>query len=750
MQPAAQKAELSTRASFAVTADAATGYQWQRDSGSGWQDIAGATSASYTTGFLLAGDDGAKFRVTVSNAAGSLASDAASLSVTAPVLELKLLAGSIAGPGYEDGALSDAKFDSPMAIARDVSGNLYVSDSSAVRKITPAGVVSTLAGKPGVSGHVDGAGPQARFGLIRSMAVDGQGNVYVGESNDGYFIRKVTPAGVVSSLAGMRLNAGGHSTGQIDGVGAAASFNTLEQMAADRAGNLYVADFNRLRKVQPDGTVTTVQSLTCGSCFSGPAGFDTNLFFPSGIVIDGADNIWVMDRGVLRKITPAGVVFDVAGDGVWWRSPDGNTALLDGQGIAASFGIEHGRLALASNGNLLVAQTPSYQKSVIRTVTPSGLVTTIAGQGSAPGAHDGPGAQATFGFVFGLAADSSGGAYIPDRDNSAIRYVSSAGVVSTLAGMAEARDQGSADGKGAAARFKLPGALAVDGAGNAVVSDCGNATLRKITRDGAVTTVAGTAGQPGQVDGKGSASQIQCASALVFGNDGTLFFNGASPGADIALRRMALDGTVGTWTVRQSVLAQPVVSGLAVHGSGDVLAAVNQPGTVGNSFILRLTANGTSEVFSSYAVPPELTGWGFAALSGNGQGQWIATEYGPAAFVNVPLELSAISAAGVRKPLDARAIANTIAERTVAAAVLDARGDVYVMNGTGLWKIAADGTVATVIANLDVLTTRLGTAPRLRNVRGMAVWGPNQLLVTAENAVLVLTVPGVACDCKGR
>ncbi|HEY0955449.1 MAG TPA: hypothetical protein VGE36_11870 [Roseateles sp.] len=702
---------------------------------------------------MLAGDQGAKFRVNVSNAGGSLTSDAAILNVTVPALELKLLAGSIAGPGYEDGPSRDAKFRSPLAITRDAAGNLYVADSGAVRKITPAGMVSTLAGKANESGNVDGVGSQARFGLIVSMTVDGQGNVYVAERNlgtTGNFIRKVSPAGVVSFVAGTVLKNGG-ATWQADGVGAAASFQFIGQMAVDRSGNLYVTDAKGLRKVQPDGTVTTLASFTCGFCLYGAGELD----YPGAVVVDRADNIWALDRGMLRKITPEGLIFDVAGNGAYWwiNAP---AEMVDGQGTSASFG-NSGlvSLNLDSNGNLLLAQDTSYWNGVVRRITPSGMVTTIAGQGTSPAGHDGPAAEATFGSLLNLAADSNGGVYIADSKNSAIRYLSSAGVVSTAAGAMETRDQGSTDGKGAAARFKLPGAVAVDAVGNAVVSDCGNATLRKITRDGVVTTVAGAAGQPGQVDGKGAASRVECPTAMVFGSDLTLYFNGGPVGADVALRRLAADGTVDTWRVRQSALTQPVVEGLAVTTGTDVFAAVNQPDTVGNSFVLRLAANGTSSVFASYPVQPALKGKGFSGLAGNSQGSFFATEY---TSIDPPYEgmenfdMSRISATGIRTP------AGPSVDARYGRAVLDALGNAYVIarwpsfptDSAELQKITPDGTVTTVLGNAYEPTTRLGTAPTLRNARGLAIWGPNQLLVTTENAVLIATVPGVACDCKGR
>jgi secreted PhoX family phosphatase len=127
-------------------------------------------------------------------------------------LSLELLAGDIGGPGNLDGAGAEARFNFPDGVAVDRAGNLYVADTgnSTIRKITAAGVVTTLAGAPGIQGSADGTGADARFASPAGVAVDSAGNLYVADGNT--TLRKVTPAGVVTTLAGTAGMAGSACT----------------------------------------------------------------------------------------------------------------------------------------------------------------------------------------------------------------------------------------------------------------------------------------------------------------------------------------------------------------------------------------------------------------------------------------------------------------------------------------------------------------------------------------------------------
>jgi hypothetical protein len=232
-------------------------------------------------------------------------------TATGPAYPVITLAGFAYSYGSTDGIGSVARFSSPTGVAADAAGIVYVADSSngTIRKITPTGKVATFAGLAGFYGSTDGTGSAARFQTPVAVAVDNAGTVYVAER---YTIRKITPAGVVTTLAGL---AG--SPGTADGVGSAARFNSPEGVAVDAAGNVYVADTtsNTIRKVTPAGEVTTLAGLAGASGTADGVGSAARFFWPTGIAVDGAGTVYVADRlnNRIRKITPAGAVTTLAG-----------------------------------------------------------------------------------------------------------------------------------------------------------------------------------------------------------------------------------------------------------------------------------------------------------------------------------------------------------------------------------------------------------------------------------------------------
>jgi sugar lactone lactonase YvrE len=308
------------------------------------------------------------------------------------------LAGSAGSYGSTNGTGSAAQFNAPFAVAVDSAGNVYVADTAndTIRKVTPAGAVSTLAGKAGSSGSKDATGSAARFYNPSGVAVDGAGNVYVADTLNST-IRKVTPAGVVSTLAG---KAG--VTGTNNGSGGAARFYYPYGVAVDRATNVYVADTYNLtiRKVTPAGVVSTL------------VGTDARLFSPCGVAVDSATNVYVADYGnhIIRKVTPAGVVSTLAGLA-------GSSGSADGTGTAARF-FYPSSVAVDSATNVYVADADNY---TIRKVTPAGMVTTLAGQPGLSGTNDGTGSAAQFYLPSGVAVDGSGNVYVADQYNDTIR-----------------------------------------------------------------------------------------------------------------------------------------------------------------------------------------------------------------------------------------------------------------------------------------------------------------------------------------
>jgi len=295
------------------------------------------------------------------------------------------------------------------------------------------GSITDFAGT-GVAGSVDGSGASATFNSPLGLCVDSAGNIYVAEGSptggaSNHTIRKITPGGDVSTFAG---TAG--QSGSDDGTGAAARFSNPQGVAADPAGNIYVAD---------------------------------------------------TDNSTIRKISSAGEVSTFAG------SP-GQTGAADGTGNAARFNHPNG-VAVGPSGNIYVADSSNH---VIRVITPAAVVTTLAG--GQQGFADGTGAAAKFNFPNELAVDADEIIYVADFNNHRIRAVTSAGVVTTLAGSGA---PGGADGTGTGATFHFPTGITVgvDPSTNqkyVYVADSVSQKIRRITAAGVVETIVGGSGVP--------------------------------------------------------------------------------------------------------------------------------------------------------------------------------------------------------------------------------------------------------------
>lgn len=442
-QPVSQTVIPSQNASFSVTASGSPppAYQWQRQpmGSTTWSNLSntttysGATTATLTVNSVTDAMSGDLFQCVISNVNGTATTaPPAALIVTYP-LSLSTLAGQAGSSGSTDGTGSTARFNDPSDVAADSAGNVYVADTNndTIRKITSAGVVTTLAGLAGTSGSTDGTGSAARFNLPAGLTVDGSGNIYVADTFN-HTIRKVTSAGAATTVAGL---AG--TSGNTDGNGSNASFNYPSDVTVDGAGNLYVADTNNF---------------------------------------------------TIRKITPAGAVTTVAGLA-------GTSGISDGSGSAARFSSPEG-VTVDGSGNLYVADTDNH---TIRKITPAGVVTTMAGLAGTSGGGDGAGSVAQFQYPSDLAVDNAGTLYVADTDNHTIRKVTPAGLVGTVAGLAGS--SGSTDGVGNAARLFYPTGVAIDGSGNVYVADTNNHTIRKgmvvsspriLTQPQSQTVAAGT------------------------------------------------------------------------------------------------------------------------------------------------------------------------------------------------------------------------------------------------------------------
>lgn len=347
---------------------------------------------------------------------------------------------------------------------------LALAVSSVGQTASPPLRVTAIAGSAGSTGYVDGAGNAARFHNPSGLAVDRQGNILVADTAYNT-IRRITPAGVVTTLAGQAVDP--------------------ETGVANNGGT-------------SDGVGTTAQ-FSLGKPLISQIGANT-------LAIDANDNLYVPDtlNGTLRRVSAAGAVTTLV-----LRDSSGNqTELRSPEAVAIDQAL-----------NLYVVESAT---NTIRKVTPAGVVTLFAGTPGVAGSADGGPGVAQFNYPRGIAVDSTGVVYVSDTNNHTIRRITPAGIVSTYAGSPGTPTKNSAgwsDGLGINARFRSPVGLAADGAGNLYVADTGNQVIRRITLDGVVSTVAGAGGAAGSADGVGNAVRLRQALSVAVDRSGQVYFS---------------------------------------------------------------------------------------------------------------------------------------------------------------------------------------------------------------------------------
>ena len=409
--------------------------------------------------------------------------------------------------GGDDGPAGEAQFRQPTGVAVDRAGNIFVADSGnhAIRRIAPDGTVTTAAGASGIRGSADGVGGAARFDGLNGLqiAVDRNSRIYIADTNS-HTIRVAyvaAPATIATQPESRTATVGQSTTFSVLAGGLPSPTYQWQRQAAGsslwenlRDGGSYSGTTNATLTVNSPAIAMSGDQFRCvttnaaGSTTSNTVTLTVTagagavlLQFPTGIACDSAGNLYVADasNNDIRKVTPAGVVSTLAG-------ATGPTGSQDGTGDSARFNQPSG-VAVDSTGNVYLADTGN---GTIRKVSSAGAVTTLAGTPVNRGSVDGPGVGALFNAPTGLAVDAAGNLYAADSTNATIRKITPTGVVSTLAGLAGHR--GEADGIGNAARFNFPNGVAVDGAGSIYVADTYNHTIRKITPAGAVNTLAST------------------------------------------------------------------------------------------------------------------------------------------------------------------------------------------------------------------------------------------------------------------
>jgi len=639
---------------------------------------------------------GAALIASIGCGGGVVASSATEVSSGVTAGTLSLFAGVPGGPGNLDGTGSAARFSSPYKVAVDGSENLYVADTgnNTIRKITPAGVVTTLAGTPGQYGSNDGTGSAALFSGPSAVAVDASGNVYVADTGNNT-IRLITPAGVVTTLAGSA-----EEYGSSDGTGSSARFAGPSGIAVDSSGNIYVADTlnSTIRVLSQGGVVTTLAGSAGQSGAGDGTGPAAQFNAPSGLAVDSAGNLYVADTGnnEIRMITPSAVVSTPAGTVL--------EGFADGQGNAAQFSGPSG-VAVDGSGNLYVADTGN---DTIRQIASGWGVTTMAGTASQGGSSDGQGASARFQGPSGLGVDGAGNVYVADTGNSTVRKITADDVVSTLAGLAAV--YGSSDGPGSAADFNLPTGIAVDTSGTVYVADTGNNIIRRIDATGVVTTPAGTAGQYGSVDGTGPAAQFIGPTGVAVNGSGGVYI------AD-----------TGNNTIRMMTPA------------GVVTTVAGEPGQYGSA-----DGTGSAALFNGPSGLAAAAAGLYIADTGNCTIRLMRPAGAVTTIAGTPGEYGSADGTGSAAQFNAP-----------TAVAVDGSGNVYVADtgNSTIRKITPTGNVTTLAgtAGQSGYADGAGTAALFNAPSGLAIDADGDLFVadTGNHTVRLVTSAGVVTTLVG-
>jgi sugar lactone lactonase YvrE len=397
-----------------------------------------------------------------------------------------------AGFASDGGPATAARLNSPRGLAFDSKGNLNIAElfCRCIRRVSPGGIISTVYTIPA---------PSSGFIDIEGLTIDPQDNLYFTEWM-GNVVVKVTPGGTATTIAGTGV-AGFSGDG---GPAIAAQLNGPSGVTLDPSGNLHIADSmnHRVRKIVADGTISTIAGTGVGG-FSGDGGpaLTAQLNLPAETLFDNAGNMYITDYGNrrVRRVTPGGTIGTIAGNGQmdlnFYSELSTPSSGDGGPAIHATFSYVGG-IAADASGNLYVSDLTADR---VRKIAPGGTINTFAGNGQRGYSGDGgPASQAMLSGPRQLAVDPLGNLYVLTSD-SRIRKITPDGIISLVAG--DGNDTGTIRSQGDGglavnATLNGPGGVAFDAQGNIYIADTVNARLRKVDRNGIITTVVG----PGQVN----------------------------------------------------------------------------------------------------------------------------------------------------------------------------------------------------------------------------------------------------------
>ncbi len=548
--------------------------------------------------------------------------------------------------GGESSAALSTNLNPSRAVA-DGAGNVFVSDTQTcrIRKISPSGVLTTIAGT-GLCGYDhEGDATSAKLNAPTGLALDNAGNLYIADSAN-HRVRRVTPAGTIATVAG--TGAAGFSGD--NGLAANASLDTPTGAAVSATGEIYIADYNnrRIRRVSSGGVISTFAG-TGAIGVSGDGGLAINARLGAPISLSLRNNVLYMaDSGYnrIRAITTgAGIINAFAGDGSAGFFGDG------GDAIQASLRGPMG-LAFDSSGNLFFADSGNQR---VRRVTSSRVISTVAGTGTPAFLGDGGlGIYASLSTPVDVAAGPAGRIYIVDQANLRVRVLDSAGVITTVAGTGSP-DLGVGDG-GPATGGKLcdPVSLAMDAVGNSYIADACNNLVRKITPNGVISTIAGGGIDPLGDGGSAIQASLKHPLGVAVDRSGNVY---VSEYFGHRIRKVTPTGVIST-------VAGTGTNGYSGDGGVATAALLNSPygltvDKVGNLYIAD-AGNYRIRKVSTDGVITTVAGIGIRGFTGDG---------GPATLANID------SPAGIR---------------------IDGDGNLWIAEGHRVRKVSTTGNISTV------------------------------------------------------
>ena len=505
----------------------------------------------------------------------------------------RIAGNSRTGFSGDAGPATSAALYSPLAVAVDRTGSVFIVDSGnqRVRRVSPEGTITTVAG--GGSAVLGDGGPatHGQLNYPSSIAIDSAGSLFIGELGR---VRKVTPDGVITTVAG-----GGPNDPASGGPATSVQLTNAIGVAVDTAGDLFIADQNfdsdsysfLLRKVSPDGTISTLPPVA-GCC-------------NAAIAVDAGGNLLVASGPSVLKISPAGVQTVVAGNGSY-GAPSGDGRLATQAQLNGPTAI-----ALGPAGDLFLADNTGRN---VRVVTPDGIIhalSSIPASAPPPSGDGGPaiGAQLQLAVTglsvqSGLAADSAGNLYIAETGAHRIRKVSPDGTITTVAGVGVPRCSGPTTclplgdgGPATSAALSYPTSVAVDSFGNLFIADSVNARVRKVSPDGIITTFAGDGNAPayprnGGDGGPATSAPVLPVSVAVDGA-GNLFI---SEGNYADVRKVSADGTISTVLAPNTALPYfGVITAVTVDRTGNLFVGgfLCDSGDNCNDAIRRISPSGS-------------------------------------------------------------------------------------------------------------------------------------------------------------